>query len=139
MPGRRLLLVGLLAGLACARPAPAQDTASVEGTLRLASWRGAFLGRGADGQLGLLAGPDGSYRVEVAEGQAPLATLLDRQGRGWTLVLPARGEAIAQPWDREWRKLEADLGAGLRAIAAALADPDAPAGAGRRVVLPPPG
>ncbi|MFO7610197.1 MAG: hypothetical protein R6X35_13595 [Candidatus Krumholzibacteriia bacterium] len=136
--GRLALGAALALALGWATAAGAQPADTVAGTLQVAAWRGAFLGRGADGTVALLAGPDGTCRAEVGEGPVALASLLARQGRGWTLVLPAVGDAVLQPWDREWRRLPADLAAGLRAVAQAVADP-AGGGPRRRHVLPPAG
>lgn len=140
-PGPAGLLAGAAAlalALGWAAPAGAQADGTVAGTLRTAAWRGAFLGRGAAGRLALLAGPDGTCRADVGEGPVDLPALLARRGRGWTLVLPGAGDAVLQPWDREWRRLPADLAAGLRAVAGALADPAA-GSPRRRHVLPPAG
>lgn len=124
--------IGMVPVLACllavaAVPAPAQETPELQaGTLRLATWRGSFLGRGAGGSLALLIGPDGACRVEVADRRCTWTDLLDRSGHGWTAVLGAGADPLVAPWGREWSRLEAPLAAGLATLARALAAPPGP-------------
>lgn len=143
--------VGTVPLLACllavaAVPAAAQDPPELQaGTLRLATWRGSFLGRGAEGSLALLTGPDGACRVEVADRLAAWTDLLDRHGHGWTAVVGAGADPLVAPWGREWSPLEAPLAAGLATLARALAAPPGPqartrsraAAPVRTVTLPP--
>lgn len=143
MAGRTVAPLVLLlwaASATAAAQAPADDLR--DGSLILADWRGAFLGRGVDGSLALLAGPDGSCRAEVTRGAAPPAALLDRDTEGWTVVLAGSGDGVLQPWGREWSRLDATATAGLRTIADAVAAAAVGEDVGRRggmerVVLPP--
>ncbi len=143
--------VGTVPILACllalaAIPAAAQETPELQaGTLRLATWRGSFLGRGAEGSLALLTGCDGACRVEIADRRCAWTDLLERIGRGWTAVLGAGADPLVAPWGQEWSRLEAPLAAGLGTLAAALAAPPGPtlrtrtrtAAPVRTVILPP--
>lgn len=136
---RRLLPVLLLMG---AFPAAAQDAApaDVAGSLLVARWQAGAFGREAGGVLAVIDDGAGQVRAEVTDGDAVLPMLLDREGRGWTVVLSADGQALLMPWGERWRSLEPRAHGLLSAVAGALAEPPPAPGAGRsrRLTVPDP-
>lgn len=129
-PGRGTACLALLlaAGSAAAQDVgvPGCDAAEPL-SLVLATWRAEALGRLATGAVGWVAASDGALRldliVDATPGQAPGVAadpwpgLLAREGRGWTLVAPPRGDGVYGAWDREWSAPPPGLAALARGVA----------------------
>lgn len=162
-PGRRLLAVRLLGGLALLvsggtalaqgsgdSPAAPDEVLSVV----LATWRAEAFGRLATGAVGWVAGCDGAVRLDLAVDTQPTAAqptaapsgtipgslpdpwsgLLAREGRGWTLVAPPAAEGLYGAWDREWSVPPPGLAALARGVTY-WADESHAAGGGASFVL----
>ncbi len=119
----------------------AQDDEAVPGVLVFTRWQAGAFGRSAAGDAVLLANHDGDCRLEIAADTADPAALLERQGRGWTVVLGVAGTGVLQPWDAPWTRLDDRLAPLLAAAARALADTSGPGGLrpAERLVLRPAG
>ncbi len=123
---RRLAAVLMLLALGAAgQDDPPADAA---GSLLLARWHAGAFGREAAGMLAVIDDGRGQVRAEVADGDAGLPKLLDRDGRGWTVILAVDGQALLMPWGDRWRNLEPRAHGLLAAVAGALAAEPPPPG-----------
>lgn len=128
MSGMRqiLLATGLLL------MAAAGASADPLGDLAVARWEGSLLMRRIDGAVAVLAGEDGSLRWEISTApDTALSSLLDRRGRGWTVVVAPDGRGTRNAWGEEWHTLDADRARVLAAATEAALGTDR----SRRVVV----
>lgn len=128
-------LLGLLTGAALtAASFAAAAPGDPAGHLEVAAWEGSALARRVGGSVAVLAGRDGSLRWEIAqEPDTSLVSLLERAGRGWTVILAPDGAGTRNAWGQEWHPLESGLARFLAAATRAVLD----GGNGdRRVVVP---
>lgn len=112
-------------------------------SVRVAPWRAGAFGREVGGEVAWVTGPAGELRLDVVLAEAggdphqrngvaadaAAVDVLQRRGRGWTLVAVPGGDAVFGPWDREWGRPPS----GLVGLAAAVAT--ARAGSRQQVVL----
>jgi hypothetical protein len=134
-PHLRVLPVLLAVGMSLAGPGWADDEATGAATLFSGQWSAAAYSANASGTFCWVEGADGSLRVEVLRHDRPVADapvdlrpLLDRKGRGWTLVVGPDLTGTLNAWEREWRRVPSGLAQLVRVVTAVLpAYPERPA------------